>query len=581
MKKLRVVDYIIDKVYLAGAKHAFTVTGGGAMFLNDAIAAHEKMAHVCSHHEQASSMAAFAYAKYTGAPALVCPTTGCGSTNVITGLLSAWQDSVPVVFISGNVNLHQISPAGVRNLGVQEANIIEIVKPITKYAKLIESVNEVEDVVEEALRLAVTGRPGPVWIDVPMNIQGKEMPAASLSLIEILKKSQRPLILAGGGICCSQVSREAFKNYISKVKIPVVTTFNAIDLIESNNPYFVGRVGIKGTRAGNFAMQNSDLLLVLGSRLAVPVTGYDYKTFARGAKIIVIDIDKVEHAKNTIKIDKFIHSDAKSFINYHKKLVDDLGGVNVSDWHDKCLRWKKLWPIISSTKSNKDGIDLYDFVGKLNAYKPDESVVIADAGSAYYVCAQATEIKKNNRYITSSAQAEMGFTVPACVGAAFAGSSCVIGVTGDGSMQTNIQELQTISHHNLPIKLFVWNNNGYLSIRTTQKKFFEGREIGTDQESGISFPSLEKIAKAYNINYVNIADYEALTPSMSDIFKDDRPMLIEVICKKWQEIIPTVQSKKNKDGTLVSAPLEDMYPFLSHKELADNMIIDILNSEVD
>ena len=565
---MRVVDYVIDEVYKAGAKHAFTITGGGAMFINDAVAAHPSIVPVCNHHEQASAMGGVAYSKYTGKPSLVCPTTGCGGTNSITGLLDAWQDSVPVIFVSGNVNLHQISPPGVRNLGVQEARIIEIVESITKYAKLIESVDDVEEVVQEALKAATTGRPGPVWIDIPMDIQGKQMPVFSLE--DEIKKAERPLILAGGGISCAGISREEFREYVKEAKIPVVTTYNSVDLIESDDPYFVGRVGVKGTRAGNFAMQNCDLLLVLGSRLPVPVSGYNYKTFARDAKVIVVDIDKQEHSKNTVKIDKFIHSDLKDFLNETRI------STNVLSWQQKCIRWRDSWPIIpiQNNKSNDTGIDLYDFTGKLNKNKPDDSVVISDAGSAYYVCSQATGIKGKNRYITSSAQAEMGFTIPACIGAAFAGSPCVIGVTGDGSFQMNLQELQTIKHHKLPIKLFVWNNGGYLSIRTTQKKFFEGREIGTDEDSGVSFPDLVRVAYAYDMDYIKVSDYDSLTPALQTIFANDDPMIIEVMCQKWQEVVPTLQGRKNPDGTISAPPLEDMYPFLSREEFCDNMIVE-------
>tara|TARA_B100000686_G_scaffold6283_1_gene6257 strand:- start:2040 stop:3749 length:1710 start_codon:yes stop_codon:yes gene_type:complete len=566
---MRVVDYIINEVYNLGAKHAFTITGGGAMFINDAIAAHPWIIPVCNHHEQASAMAAVAYSKYTGKPSLVCPTTGCGGTNTITGLLDAWQDSVPVIFVSGNVNHNQISPPGVRNLGVQEARIIEVVKPITKYAKLIESVDEVEEVVAEALKASVTGRPGPVWIDIPMDIQGKEMPI--LSLYDAIKEAQRPLILAGGGINCAGISRDEFRNYVRQIKIPVVTTFNAVDLIESDDPYFVGRVGVKGTRAGNFAMQNCDLLLVLGSRLPVPATGYNYKTFARDAKVIVVDIDREEHSKNTVRIDKFIHQDLKYFMGNN---IHNIGFSSCEEWHKKCVGWREKWPIIPLVKSDKEGIDLYDFTGQLNKYKPNDSVVISDAGSAYYVCSQATGIKGDNRYITSSAQAEMGFTVPACIGAAFAGSPCVIGVTGDGSLQMNIQELQTIKHHNLPIKLFVWNNGGYLSIRTTQKKFFEGREIGTDEESGVSFPSLSMVVDAYDLNYIRVSDYDSLSSALDVIFGDNDPMVIEIMCQKWQEVVPTLQGRKNPDGTISAPPLEDMYPFLSREEFYDNMIVE-------
>lgn len=562
---MRVVDYIIDQIYKAGAHHIFTVTGGGAMFLNDAIVCHPNIKAVCNHHEQASAMAAVAYAKYTGGIAAVCPTTGCGGTNTITGLLDAWQDSVPVIFVSGNVNLSQISPKGVRNLGVQEANIVEIVKPITKFAKIIESVDEVESVVQEAIKQATTGRPGPVWIDVPMDLQGSAMNL--FDLVEEVKSAKRPLILAGNGINCAGISKQEFRNYVHNSKIPVVTSFNAVDLIESEDPYFVGRVGIKGTRAGNFAMQNCDLLLVLGCRLPVSVTGYNYSQFAREAKVIVVDIDAEEHSKDTVKIDKFIHMDLREFFDSY------LISSELSEWQQKCLEWRKNWTITPPYRSDENGIDLYDFMSKLNQYKPEGSVVISDAGSAYYVCSQAVAIQGEDRYVTTSAQAEMGFTIPACIGASFAGAECVIGVTGDGSFQMNLQELQTIVHHKLPIKLFVWNNDGYLSIRTTQKKFFDGREIGTDENSGVSFPNLSDIASAYKIPYMQIEKYDQFDKVMKTIFEFEYPMIIEIMCQKWQEVVPTLMGKKNEDGTVTAKPLEDMYPFLPRDEFYDNMFI--------
>lgn len=314
-------------------------------------------------------------------------------------------------------------------------------------------------------------------------------------------------------------------------------------------------------------MQNCDLLLVLGCRLPVPVTGYNYSQFARKAKVIVVDIDDDEHSKNTVKIDKFIHMDLKDFFDSYSISTE------TSEWQQKCLEWRKSWPITPLYHSDENGIDLYDFMSKLNQHKPEGSVVISDAGSAYYVCSQAVAIQGEDRYVTTSAQAEMGFTIPACIGASFAGAECVIGVTGDGSFQMNLQELQTIVHHKLPIKLFVWNNDGYLSIRTTQKKFFDGREIGTDENSGVSFPNLSDIASAYKIPYMQIEKYDQFDKVMKTIFEFEYPMIIEIMCQKWQEVVPTLMGKKNEDGTVTAKPLEDMYPFLPRDEFYDNMFI--------
>lgn len=557
---MRVADYVIDQIYKAGCEHIFLVTGGGAMHLNDAIAAHGKIKPVCNHHEQACAMAAVAYAKYNNSLAAVNVTTGCGGTNTITGLLDAWQDSVPVIFVSGNVNRSHMAPEGVRNLGVQEANIIDIVKPITKYATLVEDPEMIDEVMKDAIRIATHGRPGPVWIDIPMDVQG----AGCFSVEDAIKRAKRPLILAGNGINCAQ-AREEFRFFVEQTNVPVVTSYNGVDLISSDDRNFVGRVGIKGTRAGNFAMQNCDLLLVIGCRLPVPVTGYNYKTFARDAEVIVVDIDKEEHSKDTIKIDRFIHRDAKDFL--------DLYWFNRSkdDWNYLCEEWKEKWPVCP-LENPSEKVDLYYFMQCLNTLKRDDDVVISDAGSAFYVCAQAIEIKGNQRFVTSSSQAEMGFTIPACIGAAFAKDGDVIGVTGDGSFMMNMQELQTIAHYNLPVKVFVWNNDGYLSIRTTQKKFFEGREIGTDSESGISIPNIHKVVESFGIEYV-YAHADELEESIKYTLDYDGPIICEVFCEKWQEVIPTLMGKKNEDGTITAKPLEDMYPFLSREEFHVNMII--------
>jgi acetolactate synthase I/II/III large subunit len=561
---MRVADYIIDQIYKIGCEHIFLVTGGGAMYLNDGIAAHGKIKPICNHHEQSCAMGAVAYSKYTNGVSAVCLTTGCGGTNAITGLLDAWQDSVPVIFVSGNVNRAHMASTGVRNLGVQEANIIDIVKPITKYSVVVHNPEDIGDIMREAIHQATTGRPGPVWIDVPMDVQG----ASCFNIEDEILKSERPLILAGNGINCAD-AKNAFRAFIHKTNIPVVTSYNGVDLIQSNDSNFVGRVGIKGTRAGNFAMQNCDLLLVIGCRLPVPVTGYDYSTFAREAKVIVVDIDKDEHSKDTVKIDRFIHSDAKDF------LQKNIFSRQRTKWNETCLRWREKWPICPIENSSEK-VDLYYFTHVLNKLKRFDDVVISDAGSAYYVCSQSTSILDNQRYITSSAQAEMGFTIPACIGAAFAKKSDVIGVTGDGSFMMNLQELQTIVHYNLPVKLFVWNNEGYLSIRTTQKKFFEGREIGTDYESGVSIPNISKVVQSFGIEYV-YADSSNLEDAITHTLNYDGPIVCEVICEKWQEVVPTLMGKKNDDGTITAKPLEDMYPFLPRDEFYGNMIVNPLD----
>ena len=588
VKKIRVTDYIANRIYELGVKHVFTLTGGGAMFLNDGIACHPHLKAVCNHHEQACSQGAVAYSKLKNDFSVVMPTTGCGGTNAITGLLDAWQDNLPCIFISGQINKMQTcynSKTNLRQFGVQEANIVEIVKSITKYSIMVNDPEEIAYHLDKAFYLSSTGRKGPVWIDVPMDVAASfvepdelkrfkpKKPKKEISnfdkLKNLFKQSNRPVILAGNGVRLASACKE-LKDFAEKYNIPVVNTFLGTDLLDGDNTLKIGTIGIKGTRAANFAMQNSDLLLVIGSRLGVPVTGYKYEMFARDATTVVVDIDPAEHKKDTIKIDLFYESDAKDFLSTfkcnHKFSIE---------WAQQCFTWKKKWPVIlPEYEDDKGGISLYYFMKKLGDFLEDDSVVVSDAGSAFYITAQALDYKKNQRHITSGAQAEMGFTVPASIGASFAkNKGKVIGITGDGSFQTNIQELQTILYHKLPIKTFVLNNNGYLSIRTTQQKFFEGRLIGTDKDSGVSFPDTKKIAEAYGIKYVIMKDNIDLNKKLTDVIKSNEPIICEIMCKEKDKVIPTLSAKKNADGKLISKPLEDMYPFLDRKEFHENMYI--------
>jgi len=598
MGKIRVVDYIADKLSEIGVKDVFTLTGGGAMFLNDCVAKHPDLRAICNHHEQACAMGAVGYAKYTNGYGVAVVTTGCGSTNAITGLLEAWQDNVSCIFLSGQVNKSQTTynlNIGVRQLGVQEANIVDVVRPISKYSVMVTDPDRIPFEMEKAIDIAKKGKPGPVWIDIPLDIQGayidpdkclhyqpydawikKEVTQdETKTLTEMFSRSKRPVLLVGNGVRLSDATKE-LKTFVEKYNVPTVATFLGVDLLESDHPLMIGRVGIKGNRAANFTLQNSDLLITVGTRLGVPVIGYNYETFAREAKIVVVDIDTEEHRKKTIKIDKFVQADAKEFFNTVK-----FAKPSGKKWSDTCLEWKQKWRICNPEwDQNKEGIDLYYFTDKLSKANKDDSVVVSDAGSAYYVPAQFLDIRDKQRYVTSGAQADMGFTIPAAIGVSVAKDfGEVVGITGDGSFQTNIQELQTIKHYNLPIKLFVWNNHGYLSIRTTQRKFFDGRFIGVDKDSGVSLPDIKKITEAYGLKYIKIETVEELEDGIQEVLDYDGPVVCEVMCQKWQEVIPTLISTKTKDGRIVSRPFEDMYPLLTREEFCDNMIIDPINYE--
>lgn len=592
---MRVADYIADRIYKLGVKEVFMVSGGGMMFLSDGIAKHPRLKAVCNHHEQASAMAAESYSKYNGNLGVAYVTTGCGATNAITGLLGAWQDNVPCLFISGQSKRKETirnSGLPLRQFGVQEADIISIVSPIAKYAEMVNDPEQIAYHIDKAVYLARSGRPGPVWLDIPLDVQGaiieegklprfsedklkkdyKEDPSdEEIKRVSVLiKNSKRPVILAGGGIRLAGAIKE-FCSYVESSGIPVVASRLGIGLLPTSHPLFIGKIGNKGDRAGNFAVQNADLVIAIGSRLSVSSTGHEYATFAREAKLVVVDIDPVEHKKNTVRIDLFINADAKRFI----KKLRVIAKPELKKWADKCLEWKKKWPVYQpSYKNDRKGINTYFFIETLSNLLKKDSVVIADAGSTSYVIAQGIKLRNGQRYITSSAQGEMGYTVPACIGVCFAKKRTeVFGITGDGSFQMNIQELQTIVHHKLPVKLFIWNNGGYLSIRSTQSRFFEGRLIGTDESSGVSFPSTQKIAQAYGIRYLSVRKSGELEKTIKNMMKYDSPVICELFCDRDQEIIPTVSSCRKDDGTMVSKPLEDMYPFLPREEFRKEMMV--------
>uniref|UniRef100_UPI0040488387 thiamine pyrophosphate-binding protein n=1 Tax=Algoriphagus sp. TaxID=1872435 RepID=UPI0040488387 len=591
--KIRVSDYIARFLEDNGVTHVFMVTGGGAMFLNDGIAKSSKINGVFNNHEQASAMAAVGYSKVNNEISVVMPTTGCGGTNTITGVLDAWQDSNKVVFISGNVKSKETTnllKVPLRKFGVQEANIIEIVKSITKYAEMVIDPNTISYHLEKAFHICSSGRPGPVWLDIPMDIQGAYIseddlihfsPEAQVSekldyeeLKSQLALSKRPIVVAGYGIYLSN-TQEKFRHFVEKYKIPVTFTYLGIDLLPSDHPQYVGRLGTKGDRAGNFAIQNSDLVISLGSSLSVSVTGFQYETFARDAKIIVVDIDTNEHKKGTIKVDYEINQCLDDFFDN----LPDLSFKINQDWVSICRHWRDKWPVFSKDYyDTKNGVNMYLIIEEISRRLNRNEIVISDAGSAYYVTSQALKINSGIRYITSGAQADMGFTLPASIGASIAakGLRNVIGITGDGSFQMNIQELQTIVNYNLPVKIFVLNNGGYLSIRNTMDKFFESRYFGTDASSGLTLPCTEKIANAYGIPYFSIRTLDDIHSKLDSILYNTGYSITEIFCPFKQDIIPSSSTKEDENGKLFSPPLEYMFPFLTDDDFKSEMIINPL-----
>jgi acetolactate synthase-1/2/3 large subunit len=597
---IRVADYIADFIVEKGVRHAFIISGGGIMHLTDGIACKPELEAICCHHEQASSMALEAYSRISENFGVGYFTTGPGATNALTGLAGAWLDSVSCMFISGQVKrkdtIYNAKIPGLRQFGVQEVNIIPIVESVTKYAVMINEPEKIRYHLEKAFYLAKTGRPGPVWLDIPLDVQGAliepenlegfEGPENSVEIdtellervAKLLMESSRPVILAGQGIRLSG-AMDSLQNLCEKYRIPVVTSYLGVDVIDNDSPYFTGRIGIKGDRAGNFAVQNSDLLVVIGSSLPVAETGYEYSLFAREANIVVVDIDVSSHLKKSIDIDLLIQGDANDFIVRLNRLLkpEKIDGKN--SWLDTCIRWRSKYPACLPTYRNTKGnINVYCFFDKLSELCEPDEIIVTDTGSSLYAGSQCIRIKKGMRYITSGGLATMGYSLPASIGASLVhNKKRIMCINGDGSFQQNIQELQTVVHYGLPIKIFVLNNEGYLSIRTTQITHFENRLIGESKESGVSFPDLEKIAYAYGIKFFRVCENSKMEDVLKETLEYSGPVICEIVCPKNQLIVPTVASEKLKDGTMRSKPLEDMYPFLERDEFKKEMIIDTIN----
>lgn len=595
---MRVADYIWKTLADKGVRHVFLVTGGGAMHLNDALGLERRIKYVCNLHEQACAMAAEGYARASGTPGVINVTTGPGGTNALTGVMGAWLDSVPMVIVSGQIKRATMITAcpnlKLRQLGDQEYNIVDAVKPMTKFAKTVMSVEEVPQVLEDAWRICQEGRPGPVWIDVPLDIQAAEMvPRAkcevrsaegretgdvgreAVQIAEALKAAKRPAIIVGSGVHNAHCE-ELFLKVAESLNIPVLTSISGIDLIPSDHPLFFGRPGILGERPANLIMQNSDLFIVLGTRMGIRICGYAYETVARAAKKVMVDIDPNELEKPTFRPDVKICADAGDFLRALAVELPSLGPK--AEWLDYCRRMKAKYPVIlPEHRARTDYVSSYVLPEAIMRHAPDPLTVVTSNGIAYTSTFQAIPIRKGMRMFSNEACASMGYGLPAAIGAAFADAGrTVVCFEGDGSIQMNIQELQTLLNYKLPVKLFVYNNGGYLSIKTTQRAFFNGRFMGSEAGSGLILPSFEKIAAAYGLPYFRLKNNQVLDAKLPEIFATEGPALVEVMLDPFEKLGPKAASKKLPDGTMVSAPLEDMAPFLPREEFAANMLIPVI-----
>ncbi len=650
--KIRLADYVANFLVEHGVTDVFSVVGGGAMHLNDALGHHSGLKVTYNHHEQACAIAAESYARLENRIAAVCVTTGPGGTNALTGVLGGWLDSIPMFIISGQVRydttarfVESVTGMRPRAVGDQEYDIVRSVEPMTKYATMIEDVTQIRYALEKAWHLATTGRPGPVWIDIPVNFQGMEIetdklvgygqenvmkehdcrtkdcrdvllpPPVSEELVRLvvekIRAAKRPVFHAGYGIRLSG-AYDVFRQVADKLGIPIVTYWNAIDLIEDEHPLYVGRAGNMGDRPGNWAIQNADLILAVGTRISIRQVGYNWKTWAGKAEVIMVDIDEAELKKPTIHVEMPIWADAMDFLTCMNRVLEefegdpqkrcnslaknesttarnnvlrDLDGINgvsgrtifsENEWISRCRSWREKYPVVQPNHWEENGstANVYAFMKYLSSRLPEKSLTVASNGACCVVGTQSFVIKKGSRFHVNSAVASMGYGLPAAIGACIsAGRRETICLEGDGSIMMNMQELQTIITNRLPVKIFLINNSGYHSIRLTQNNLFaEHSKVGIGEESGdLSFPKFEKIAGAFGYRYFSAHSNAEMMEVVDDVLEAKGAVFCEIFTDTAQVWEPKSSTKRLPDGTLVSPPLEDLAPFLPREELDEIM----------
>ena len=596
---MKLSDYVANKVVELGARHIFMVTGGGAMHLNHSFGTHKNLECIFNHHEQACSIAAEAYYRLTNKLAVVNVTSGPGGTNAITGVYGAFVDSIGMVVISGQVKWETtVRSTGLplRQYGDQELDIEELVTPVTKYCSMVTDPQNIRYELEKAFYLACSGRPGPSWLDIPLNVQGaqidpsnlrgfdpselsepwikKDLTAVSKKILQKIQNAKRPVIFAGGGVRLSG-QHEAFLKLVKKLDIPVVTGWNAHDVIWNDHPNYAGRPGTVGDRAGNFVTQNADLILILGSRLNIRQISYNWNSFAREAYKIWVDIDEIELQKPTVKAEMPVHANLKD-------LIPALISSNYSgrtrhheEWMEWSLERNRRFPVVLSEYWKNKKVNPYCFVDILFKQLKEDQIIVAGNGSACVVSFQAANLKLGQRLWTNSGCATMGYDLPASIGAhKGSGNKSIICLAGDGSIMMNLQELQTIAGNKYPIKIFILNNSGYVSIFQTHRNFFNGVEVGGGPKSGVTFPNFEKLSQAFDLPYRKAEKHDELDEVIRATLAIEGPAVCEIMIDENVVFAPKLGAKQHPDGRITSPPLEDLSPFLSREVLRENMIIE-------
>jgi acetolactate synthase-1/2/3 large subunit len=596
---MKLSDYVANKVVELGTKHIFMVTGGGAMHLNHSFGTHKELECIFNHHEQACSIAAESYYRLTNKLPVVNVTSGPGGTNAITGVYGAFVDSIGMVVISGQVKWETtVRSTGLplRQYGDQELDIEELVRPVTKYCAMVTDPQDIRYELEKAFYLASSGRPGPCWLDIPLNVQGAQIDPASLrgfdsselneswvkkdlaqvaqDILQKIKNAKRPVIFAGGGVRLSG-QHDAFLELVKKLDIPVVTGWNAHDVIWNDHPNYAGRPGTVGDRGGNFVTQNADLILILGSRLNIRQVSYNWNSFAREAYKIWVDIDELELQKPTVKSEMPIHADLKDLMPFLINAPYPGRTQDHKEWMEWSLERNRRFPIVLPEYWENEKVNPYCFVDTLFKQLKEDQIIVAGNGSACVVSFQAANLKPGQRLWTNSGCATMGYDLPASIGAhKGSGGKSIVCLAGDGSIMMNLQELQTISGNKYPIKIFILNNSGYVSIFQTHRNFFNGVEVGGGPKSGVTFPNFEKLSRAFDLPYRKAEKHEELSDAVMATLSVEGPAVCEIMIDENVAFAPKLGAKQHPDGRITSPPLEDLSPFLSREVLRENMIIE-------
>ena len=597
---IKLSDFVMNFIAAKGVRHVFMLPGGGCMHLVDSLGRHPQLQFVCNLHEQACAIASDAYAQYSNNIGVALVTTGPGGTNTLTGVAGSWLDSIPVLFISGQVKRADLAALrGVRQMGFQEIDIVSLVRPITKYAVMVTDPETIRYHLEKAVWSAQSGRPGPVWIDIPLDVQAamveeSALPAFNAQEIEkpgtsalerqvtesldLLRASERPVILVGNGVRLSGAVNE-FYRLIDLLQVPVLTTWKTIDLLPERHSLYVGRPGAVGQRGANFVQQNSDCMLILGARLDFGQTGYNHANFARAATRIMVDVDPKEIEKMMTRIHVPVCSDARAFLREFLRQSSNYEFKDRSGWLERCKEWQAKYPVVLPEYwEEQDYVNQYVLIDVISeAMSGEDLLVPGSSGACSEVTMQAFRVKQGMRIFNSEGLGSMGFGLPAALGGCVAsGGKRTISIEGDGGFFMNIQELETVSRLNLPIKFFVLNNTGYGSIRATQRNYFQGRYVGSSRQSGLTLPSITKIAESYGIWNCTLENMNRLREKVEEILGRQGPVVCEVMVSPDAGTMPKLSSAQKPDGSMVSRPLEDLWPFLDREEFRANMIVPVL-----